>query len=101
MNLKSLAFSSFFVLFSFVNTVNSFYYNDTSFIESISDVHFKGYFYPYFNQTVNYLNYLSKNNEINRKCRDSLSRLILGINNNEPWSLKFLESTGKQIDGKF
>ena len=47
------------------------------------------------NQTLGFLRLLSNDGQVNAACRSSLKRWLAGIENTEPWALKFLEATGK------
>lgn len=87
-----------FLVFLFaINRSNGFFYNDTPIIESLKEnnVHYKNYYNPFLNQTVDLLEIFSKNDGINSACKNSLKRWINGIEENEAWAFKFLEATGK------
>lgn len=85
------------ILIGAVQISHCFYYNDTPFIDNMksNNVHFRNYYHPLFNQTIDFIKLLSKNDEINLDCKVSLERWINGIQMNELWALKFLEATGK------
>ena len=79
-----------------------FYYNDTPFLDHIrsGDVFFQNYYDPWYNQTFQFLQTLSVSDEISRPCKSSLKRWLVGLDGKEAWALKFLEATGKTMNGK-
>lgn len=53
------------------------------------------YYNPFFNQSVQLLQTLSKSTKINSKCRVSLKRWIEGLEQKEKWSLKCMNQFNK------
>ena len=87
-----------------VNTEASpFYYFESTYLDHVrsGDVSsFESYYNPRHNQTFELLRTLSAAGEINPRCRNSLSRWLQGLEGKEAWALKFLEATGKTVNGR-
>ena len=84
--MRFLIFSLILILF---NQVSGFFYNDSITIGTIkTDLNYRNYYNPFLNQSIDFLNYLSVNKDVNNLCKTSLKRWITGIQNNELWALK-------------
>lgn len=82
-----------------------FYYFENAYLEHVrsGDVFssfFEKYYNPWHNQTFEFLRTLSKSDELNPQCRSSLRRWLHGLEAKEAWALKFLEATGKTVNGR-
>lgn len=83
---------------------SAYYYDDGPFMASINDVHLQSYlqtyYYPWFNQTIEFMRTLSGSSELGEQCRGSLKRWLAGLEEKEAWAIKLLEATGKTLNGK-
>ena len=82
---------------------SEFYYLEDAYLDHVrsGDVSsFENYYNPRHNQTFELLRTLTEADEINPKCRNSLSRWLQGLEAKEAWALKFLEATGKTVNGR-
>ena len=81
---------------------HGFYYNDSSLITGIkTNEHLRNFLTLFrYNETIDFLRLLTESDSIAPSCKSSLKRWISGIERNEMWAWKFLQSTGKSVDGK-
>ena len=80
---------------------NSYYYDDRPYLESIQNSYFQNAYYnPWHNETIRFLRVLSVSNQLDRPCKSSLRRWLNGLEEKERWAVKFLESTGKTLNGR-
>ena len=79
------------------------YYFENAYLENVrsgDQANVQVYYNPWHNQTLKFLQTLSNADEVNPACRSSLRRWLHGLNVKETWALKFLEATGKTVNGK-
>ena len=80
-----------------------FYYFESAYLEHVKSgdaIAFQSYYNPWHNQTFDFLRTLSHADELSSRCRSSLNRWLQGLTAKESWALKFLESTGKTVNGR-
>lgn len=102
-SLKSVKMiSKVLISLSLVGLCSAIYYNDTPFLEQIrsGDVYFQRYYEPWHNESIAFLKSLSVAPEISQPCKGSLRRWLVGLADREEWAIKFLEATGKTLNGK-
>ena len=87
----------FLIFFNLVIYIDCFYYNDTTYLESLKNgnTYFQNYYDPLHSESISFLRTLSNSNELNQQCRASLRRWIVGLEDKEIWALKMMEATGK------
>lgn len=71
-----------------ISVINCVYYNHTTHLTSMNNLYLKHYYNPIYNQTIDFIRYLSETKELNSECRSSLKKLIHGVSLNEFWALK-------------
>lgn len=82
---------------------SEFYYFEDAYLDHVrsGDVSsFENYYNPWGNQTFEFLRTLSTAGELNPRCRNSLGRWLQGLEGKEAWAMKFLEATGRTVNGR-